>query len=263
MINRFFSLLNILLICFLLVVLTPSICFSSSNFNFQEIITESHIQKIKNNLILRELGRNGLIDWNPTEDFASLGIMHATWGGEKTIKHGNTFSKFVIFSKSKGISIPMFLNNSLENPWKSRSDFFASKYSFDIRMQELQIFLNNTVDLQVEFLIDRVLSCLTLFLNQLDSYSYEKIALKQLISSSDGLLAVIDYINFKGEGDFNDESKWGLFNVLSHMKNFADKAPLDSFINSAKLILKLRHPKYNLYANGWNSRLESYANSMV
>ena len=255
--NRFYRKFYLLCILFVLLGFKPTCSYSLSYL----LVSESHFQKIKLNLQRRELGRNGLIDWNASEDFASLGLMHATWGSEKTIKHGNTFSQFVKFASEHGYELPNFLTVSLDNPWSSRKQFFASKYSNDIRMVELQKFLEQTTDLQVQFLIDRVYKCLNSFLLQFDSYDSEKELLLNLISTSEGLLAVIDYINFKGEGKLSDESKWGLLNVLEFMKNFTDRSALNSFIASAKMILMQRHPKYQIYAEGWNLRLEGYRSS--
>ena len=111
--------------------------------------------KLGNAIARRELGPEGLIDWARSEDFASLGVMHATWGSEKTIKHQNGFIQFLSYAESRGAQIPSFLATNKENPWLTRGSFFYAKYSHDARMMELQRFLEKTHDLQVDFTIAR------------------------------------------------------------------------------------------------------------
>ena len=79
-----------------------------------------------------------------------------------------------------------------------------------------------------------------------------------------GVYAMLDYVNFKGEGLDPKESYhgryWGLLQVLESMDNQA-QSPAHQFADAAKLVLKRRikmAPQERGWLAGWNKRLETY-----
>lgn len=210
----------------------------------------------------KELGSEGLIDWTPSEDFASLGIMHATWGSEKTIKHQNGFLKFLYYVQSKGGTIPDFLQKNQDNPWNSRSSFFYAKTSNDPRMIQLQKFLQATKDLQVDFTIDQAAQACNKIIAKGKYNQNDILKLKQLSSDAQGIFAIIDYVNFKGEGNLDDPSSWGFANVIHEMQ-LSGGNEIYRFIVAAEKVLANNHPKFYIYKAGWIGRLKFYPRAVV
>jgi hypothetical protein len=83
-----------------------------------------------------------------------------------------------------------------------------------------------------------------------------------------GPYALIDYVNFKGEGVLETEryrgQGWGLLQVLQNMKGRGSEGSLAEFVRSARQRLKLRvensPPDRNeaRWLPGWFKRLETY-----
>ena len=83
-----------------------------------------------------------------------------------------------------------------------------------------------------------------------------------------GLYALIDYVNFKGEGTsslerYNDQG-WGLLQVLENMPQGSKTDSLQQFVNSAQQILTRRVDNAPAARNearwlqGWSNRLKTY-----
>ena len=232
---------------------TPSIAFE---------LTNEEKQKLGRAIARRELGAQGLIDWSGSEDFASLGVMHATWGSEKTIKHQNGFIKFLKYAVSRGATLPEFLKDNQENPWQSRGSFFYAKYSRDPRMVDLQQFLEMTKPLQIDFTIDRAAEACNKILADGNYDANDAAKLSELSKDVKGVFAIIDYVNFKGEGNIADPSNWGLANVL-HEMDVAGGNEIDRFIAAAQKTLATHHPKYFMYKTGWIVRLNGYPRAIM
>ena len=82
-----------------------------------------------------------------------------------------------------------------------------------------------------------------------------------------GIYALIDYVNFKGEGTSSTEryqgKGWGLLQVLMNMSGETDDA-VSEFVKAAELVLKRRvdnsPPERNesRWLPGWRARLKTY-----
>ena len=93
-----------------------------------------------------------------------------------------------------------------------------------------------------------------------------KLRFEKLAASGKGTFALIDYVNFKGEGTnpserYNGEG-WGLLQVIEGMKD--DASPLQAFSDSAARVLARRvknsPPERNedKWLAGWVRRVDSY-----
>ena len=198
---------------------------------------------------------DGLVSWNVREECASLGIGHFIWYPEgSSQKFDAMFPQYLAFLKEKRISIPDFLLSFEHAPWKSREAFLA-----DEKIALLRDWLFNTIDLQTEFIIQR----LQITLKKILLKSPElKTKVEYLCQSSRGLFALIDYLNFKGEG-LSDLEKyqgkgWGLYQVLLHMHG----NEIDHFKESALTRLRERisgAPNDETHwFQGWKNRIQGY-----
>lgn len=177
--------------------------------------------------------KENLISWNEKEDFPSLGVGHAIWFPEN-VQPGfqETFPSLVDFFRKKhlknpSIPWPSILNNNPLGPapWATREDFMSADKT------ELQNFLAHpeVMAWQTEFMIGRARKSIDDILQKISQEQGRKKAkqvrqiLKKLLNTDEGLIAIVDYVNFKGEG-LNpkevtpDESHpWGLKTVLEKM----------------------------------------------
>src|SRR6059036_1965582 len=97
----------------------------------------------------------GLTSWNAGEDFASLGIGHFIWYPQgKRGPFEESFPKLVTFISDHQVDVPGWLLPPKPCPWSSRAEFERAQNS--PQMTDLRGFLAGTVDLQAQFLVDRL-----------------------------------------------------------------------------------------------------------
>ncbi len=216
---------------------------------------------------------DGLTAWNAGEEFPSLGIGHFIWypanfNGPFT----ESWPQFIAYAKQHGVTPPAVAVLS-DCPWNSPAEF---KRDFNgARMSELRKWLANTVTLQTDFIITRSRAALPKILNGAPaadrgriSANYQKVA-----ASANGQYALIDYVNFKGDGLNSSEQYngkgWGLLQVLGGMKEVpAGQAAAAEFAASAKRALNRRienSPPARgeaRWREGWSNRCDTYARSL-
>jgi hypothetical protein len=210
--------------------------------------------------------RDGLTSWNKGEDFASLGIGHFIWypkGQDGPFEE--SFPKLVKFLSAHGVKTAPWMNGDC--PWNSKTEFEADFRSE--RMNELRNILANTVKLQSAFLAERMRGALPKMLDAANGGSRDtvKANFQRLLSSGAGTFALIDYVNFKGEGTnpkerYNGQG-WGLLQVLETMDR--EGAAPAAFGRAAAEVLERRvknsPPARNeaIWLAGWKSRVKAYA----
>src|SRR5207253_5087177 len=109
----------------------------------------------------------GLTAWNEGEDFASLGIGHFIWYPKgKRGPFEESFPKLVSFMSSRGAKLPKLLLGAgeLPCPWNSGAEFFQARQTTE--MKQLRQFLADTVDLQAEFMVNRLETALPKMLDE-------------------------------------------------------------------------------------------------
>ena len=213
--------------------------------------------------------RNNLVDWNDGENFPSLGIGHFTWfkasGGRSGF--GDSLPDMIAYYKEKGIALPKLLAEFKHSPWNSKSELMAKKARGDKDIQELIAFFDNTRDIQVMFIYDRLKSSLDKMIQASSNKENLKNQFERMVNTPNGLYALIDYVNFKGEGlkgvsSYNNVA-WGLRQVLENMKGTATgQSALVEFSNSAKDILarRVKNAPRNesRWLQGWYNRVDTY-----
>jgi hypothetical protein len=237
-------------------------------------ITKEQAQQIGQQIWKNECGGKveGLTHWIKGEPCASLGIGHFIWYPKNTssAQYTQTFPNLLAYFKRHGIALPKWLDETKEYcPWKSREVFFAHNTSQ--HMQELRTLLANNIDLQTQFIIDRLTQALPNILTHTSTQkrAHVKRQFYRVARSKNGLYALIDYINFKGEGinpneRYNNQG-WGLLQVLEHMNDIIRSSATDEFAQAAAHVLKKRvenAPQNNTidkkFLPGWLNRIKTY-----
>lgn len=209
---------------------------------------------------------DGLTSWNKGEDFASLGIGHFIWyPAGKRGPFEESFPKLVDYLSKNGVSVPAWMRGPC--PWKTRAEFQADFQS--ARMRELRNLLEKTVPLQARFAALRLEAALPKMLAAAPKSQREKIRQQfyRVAAEPLGMYALIDYVNFKGEGTSPSErykgQGWGLLQVLENMGN---GPALQEFAKAADMVLTRRvqnsPPERNeaKWLPGWRNRLRTYTN---
>ena len=139
-------------------------------------------------------------------------------------------------------------------------------------MKELRAFLALTVDLQTQFMVTRLQNALAKMLDETPPAERENVRRQfdRLASSANGCYALVDYVNFKGEGTLHTEryrdQGWGLLQVLEGMQsNVTSPSAAKEFSRSAAEVLKRRVQNSPAERNesrwlpGWINRVKTYA----
>ncbi|MEM1294759.1 MAG: hypothetical protein AAGH89_05295 [Verrucomicrobiota bacterium] len=236
-------------------------------------LTQDAKQKIGRKIWLNESSGTveGLTSWNKNEYFASLGIGHFIWyTAKKPGPFDESWPKLIAFMKQRNVAMPEWIATTKDCPWNSYEEFHAAKNS--AMMNELRGFLKHTIDVQTDFIVHRLQSALPKMKAQAANTAAERSKLERnfyaVASSPQGVYALIDYVNFKGEGIKPEErykgQGWGLAQVLLEMEGQPNGVAASvEFGNSAKRVLTRRvenaKPKdESMWLRGWSNRSETY-----
>jgi hypothetical protein len=231
-----------------------------------------HLSDAQANEIGRRIWKNecagtvdGLTSWNSGEDFASLGIGHFIWyPKDKRGPFEESFPKLVVFLAGQGIPVAAWMRGPCV--WTSRKQFQTDFQSPPMR--QLRTLLSSTIPQQARFAALRLEQALPKMLaaaapNQRGKMkaNFDRVAAQPL-----GFYALMDYVNFKGEGVSPTEcyngQGWGLLQVLETMPTGG--AALPAFAQAANAVLTQRvknsPPARNeaKWLPGWRSRLATY-----
>jgi hypothetical protein len=232
-------------------------------------ISDSQAERIGRRLWQNESGGTigGLTAWNVGEDFASLGIGHFIWyPADKRGPFEESFPPLLQYLFSTGFPVPAWLKQARACPWSDRGQFLADQQS--PRMKELRSLLAETIAFQARFAALRLERALPKMLEALPSEGREKVRenFYRVAGQPQGLYALVDYVNFKGEGLLASEryrgQGWGLLQVLEEM---GKGPPGTEFSRAADKVLTRRVANSPAERNekrwlpGWRNRIRTYA----
>ena len=208
---------------------------------------------------------SGLTSWNAGEEFPSMGIAHFIWypdGYRGPFEE--SFPGLVRFLDSRGHKVPDWTRGAC--PWPDRRAFQADLDG--PRLTALRKFLAETVADQAIYASIRLENALPKMLEAAPPSEREKIRKNfyRVAREPLGLYALMDYVNFKGEGTSPSERYngrgWGLLQVLESMDESGPALP--AFAAAASRVLTLRTqnapPARNekKWLPGWKNRLATY-----
>ncbi|TGN41337.1 hypothetical protein [Marinobacter confluentis] len=212
-----------------------------------------------------------LVHWNEGEAFPSLGIGHFIWypaGIEGPFVE--SFPVMIAYLSEQGVELPDWLSGlePFDAPWENREIFLAQ--SGADRVRELRAFLSSTRGEQAGFVVQRAKQALRRVVLAAPAEQRESMSerIESLIQTPGGTYALIDYVNFKGEGLAEAErykgQGWGLLQVLQGMLEHQGTPALTAFRKSAAAVLTRRADNAEQpiekarWLPGWLNRLETY-----
>ena len=210
----------------------------------------------------------GLTSWNAGENFASLGIGHFIWYPKGVNgPFEESFPQLVAWLRAHDVILPKWLLQTERCPWPDKKSFEADYNG--ARQKELRALLRKNLREQVRFIIQRLQNSMPKFreaAGKQAAHVEKNIALLQKTAA--GNFALIDYINFKGDG-INPKERyqgegWGVLQVLIEMKaENAASAPA-AFAEASKRVLARRVANSSpergekRWLDGWKNRCERY-----
>lgn len=211
----------------------------------------------------------GLTAWNAGEEFPSLGIGHFIWypaGFQGRFEE--SWPSFIAFARQRGAQPPAVALQR-HSPWTSRAQFQASFHGAE--MTGLRRWLAANVGLQTDFIIARSRAALPKILAAAPAGDQARVAAnsQKVASTPQGTYALIDYVNFKGDGTQASEryqgQGWGLLQVLQEMRDVpAGPAAAGEFAASAQRVLDRRIANSppargeGRWRAGWHNRAATY-----
>lgn len=212
----------------------------------------------------------GLTAWNPGEEFPSLGIGHFIWypaGVQKPFHE--SWPDFVAFARSRGANPPAVATRP-DCPWPNRAAFQAAQAGPELTA--LRRWLADSVTVQTDFIIARSQAALPKTLAAAPAADRARIDAnyRKVATTPNGTYALIDYVNFKGDGTNPAERYqghgWGLLQVLQEMRDTpAGQAAAAEFAAAAKRCLDRRIANSppargeDRWRQGWHNRCTTYA----
>lgn len=213
-----------------------------------------------------------LTSWNVGEDFPSLGIGHFIWyrQGQRE-RFVESFPDLLAYYVARGVDLPDWIAGLPDwaSPWPDRESFLADIDS--ARMQGLREFLSDTRGIQADFIMRRLARSLPALMAasaQPDAVAgtFYRVANSEV---PHGMYALIDYVNFKGEGTAMSEryqgQGWGLLQVLETMQSSPQAGTvLQQFAAAARRVLAQRIENApaergeERWRQGWNNRTLTY-----
>ncbi len=208
---------------------------------------------------------SGLTSWNKSEAFPSLGIAHFIWyPAGKRGPFEESWPGLAQYLKANGAEVDPWMLGAC--PWETRTAFVGDLQG--ARLTKLRNLLSKTIALQARFAALRLESALPKMLKAagpakapLVRANFERVAAQPL-----GFYALMDYVNFKGEGANPTEryngAGWGLLQVLENMNPSAPALP--AFVHAADEVLTRRvgnsppTRKEAQWLPGWRNRLQTY-----
>jgi hypothetical protein len=169
-------------------------------------ISQADLDKIGQRIFLNECGGRyeALVSWNEGEEFMSLGIGHFIWYPEGYDgPFDESFPALLKFIKDRDAVIPAWLSEKTKPacPWTSRGQFLRASGS-DPRIDDLRALLSRTAGIQAAFIVNRMESSLPKMLDAASEDSRDRVTrnFRALEACPAGVYALVDYVNFKGEG---------------------------------------------------------------
>jgi hypothetical protein len=215
---------------------------------------------------------SGLTHWNTGEEFPSMGIGHFIcypkgFNGRWT----ESFPRFIRYAQQQGSqNIPSWVLKSPHCPWSDRASFMKDFNGAQLR--ELRQYLASNVALQTDYIIATSQEALSKMLASAPAAQRVRIQdnYQKLSTTSNGTYALIDYVNFKGDGTNPTErykgQGWGLMWVLMEMRDTpTGQAAAREFAAAAKRCLDRRiknSPPARgevRWKAGWHNRCDTYA----
>jgi hypothetical protein len=213
-----------------------------------------------------------LTHWNIGEEFGSFGIGHFIWyPKDKKGPFTESFPEVIDALVRAGENVPSWLLGHPPCPWPDRESFYADFNG--PRLTELRELLARTIHLQALETARRLENAHPKILAVAPEAERASLTDKfmRIAAVPNGVYALVDYVNFKGEGINPQEAYagqgWGLLQALQLMDNAGSgQQAVAAFVQGADAALTRRtvnapaerQEREKKWLSGWRTRLHTY-----
>lgn len=233
-------------------------------------VTKDIAKKIGQQIYINECAGKPeyLVYWKDGEDVLSVGIGHFIWCPDEACIFDEGFPELRnhLVKKYK-VHVPKEFMGKC--PWNNAEELKKDS----VKAERLRKLMQDTMDLQVRFMVSKIKVRLPYLLRNLDNQKdkdHVQFQFNRLVKSGPaGLYAIIDYPHFKGTGIKKIENynghRWGFLQVLQKMNGLEPgHSAIEEFSSIAKQLLKERVDnaprKEDQWLAGWNNRIDTYKN---
>jgi hypothetical protein len=204
--------------------------------------------------------------WNAGEDFPSFGIGHFIWypaGVNGPFEE--SFPGLLDRLRAAGHALPPWLADAAHAPWSSREAFLSVRDGAELA--GLRRLLQDTVAEQIAYIMERMEKAPGMLdaAASVETRAHIERQFARVAADPRGAYALIDYVNFKGDGASPREryrgEGWGLLQVLERMDPAAGDVIVE-FVAAADFVLTRRvanaERDESRWLPGWRKRLGTY-----
>lgn len=238
------------------------------------VISDSQLDWVGRQVFRNECDsrRSCLVHWNPGESFPSLGIGHFIWYPvDEDGPFVESFPSLVAHMQARDVVLPHWLVEQAPEgaPWPDRETFLRMEQD-DRRIEELRQLLADHQGVQAAVLMLRARAALADVVAASSHPDCTQEKINVLATTPGGIYALIDYVNFKGEGLAESERYqgmgWGLLQVLEAMpeETLPPETVLQQFREAAARVLTRRAElsgrdiEKDQWLPGWLKRVDTY-----
>lgn len=264
----------VIVLCLALSALAQGVTASQPESAPALTITDRQLEWVGGQVFRNECSsrQSCLVHWNRGEHFPSLGIGHFIWYPEgDNGRFVESFPSLVTYMGTQGVGLPDWLARQAPAgaPWPDRDAFLQAEQS-DPRIRQLRQLLADQQATQAAFLLLRAREALNDVAAASASPDRTQEKINGLTATPGGIYALIDYVNFKGEGLAESERYqgvgWGLLQVLEAMPWEASPPDtvLQQFREAAAYVLTRRAEasgrdiEKDQWLPGWLKRVDTY-----
>jgi hypothetical protein len=235
-------------------------------------LTDDELHAIALQIELNETGGNqeALVYWNESETFPSLGLGHAIWVQKENVealnRYGTFFPRLVKRIRDNGHALPDFLEKlapDYDCPWPDRATYVKTAEIIRQRQEMLNLMIRTKKE-QIVLILDRFLDAEKRYSNE-PNFELIQPLIAELKKTPQGWYALLDYVNFKGEGSDKAES-YGLKNALVAGAKSKETTPGAKIAKGCEIVLVgriSREPDVAQHREGWVKRCQTYATFRV
>lgn len=173
-------------------------------------LDDAQAERVGDRIFQNEAGRKPyfLVHWNKGEDFASLGIGHFIWhkagGPASGPRFEESFPGLIPHLQAvvPAADYPAWLQPGIPAPWNSLEEFTREKDG--TKANELRALLGrkDAIRVQARYAADRAEKSLPKVLCAVSAAEGAKLRARYdaVATTPQGVFALVDYVNFKGEG---------------------------------------------------------------
>ena len=178
---------------------------------------------------------HAMVRWQRGQLFAEMGLGFVWYPAGRSGAYDESFPRFVAFAEAQGVRVPSYLHGVA--PW---GDFAAFQEDSSTLKASMEKWLAAHVAVQAQYLVARAHASLPAMMRGSAKPQHVQECFEALARSQQGLLCLVDYLCFMGDGSRPESPRTGLLQVLeaANVAALSGEAPAREFCRAAEWTLR-------------------------